>query len=154
MEEWPLLELMERPRLVLPLRELERANRAYVLAPFHRALFWKEMRRDRRRRWIQGCLAALLVMDVKNFPKGEPARAARAKRRMDRERIDRQETAKAKARSGGRCEGDCGGERCGRAAVEVHHVLGGNGRRARGDSALAANKLHLCRACHRRVHRL
>jgi len=38
--------------------------------------------------------------------------------------------------------------RCHRRASEVHHLLGGTGRRGIGESAKAENKQHLCGICH------
>ena len=70
---------------------------------------------------------------------------------------DRAESARVKARSDGRCECVVIFEgRCPRRATEVHHLLGGHGRRGRGASALAENKLHLCARHHRDIteHRL
>lgn len=71
------------------------------------------------------------------LPKPRPILLDRADTKRDREQIDKAESAKVKARSGGRCEVTIGGVRCMRRASEVHHHLGGWGRRGRGDSALA-----------------
>ena len=80
-------------------------------------------------------------------PKGEPGHVARDKRRDLQRLIDERESAKVRRRSEGRCElPDCG-----KRATEVHHFLGGYGRRGVGESALAKNKAHLCQSCHRAV---
>ena len=84
-------------------------------------------------------------------PKGRPASLLREDRRKARASKDEQESAKVRKRSGGRCEMNTR-RRCQRWAVHVHHVLGGNGTRGRGPSALAINKLHLCPKCHSDVH--
>ena len=86
-------------------------------------------------------------------PKPTPAKTARALVKAERERVDRVESEKVRARSKGRCEmslshGRLAGPRCPRRATEVHHLLGGIGRRGRGESALASNKVHLCDRCH------
>jgi len=61
--------------------------------------------------------------------------------------VDRKESEKVKQRSNGVCE------RCDRQrAVHVHHMVGGRGRRGRGVSALAQNKVHLCAGCHEAIH--
>ena len=91
------------------------------------------------------------------FPKGRPASLLREDRRKARASKDEQESKKVKVRSMGICERVetlSGGIRafCMRRAVHVHHLLGGNGVRGRGKSALAINKLHLCAKCHSEIH--
>ena len=87
-----------------------------------------------------------------DFAYPKPTRA-RKQRKAERERRDKAESVKVRHRSRGRCEmsltdGRLAGPRCPRRATEVHHLLGGVGRRGRGESALAANKVHLCDRCH------
>ena len=83
------------------------------------------------------------------FPKGETQRRRTTRLRSARKRHDIAESRLVLDRAQGRCErcqcwyGD---------ALEVHHMLKGNGRRGIGDSALRANKLALCRECHREIH--
>lgn len=67
--------------------------------------------------------------------------------------LDDKESAKVKARSGGRCEIEVEVNRkvawrCKRRAVHVHHMLGGIGVRGRGESAKAIRKQHACSDCH------
>lgn len=67
--------------------------------------------------------------------------------------LDRKESLKVQARSGGRCEvyvearwGDVW--RCDRRAIEVHHMISGRGKRNVGISVLAEHKLNVCQECH------
>ena len=76
------------------------------------------------------------------------ARQAREQRRRDRERLDIRENVKVHVRSRGRCEMPG----CAKRAAHIHHVLSGSGVRARGKSALAVFKVHLCMGCHEKVH--
>lgn len=94
-------------------------------------------------------------------PKPRPAKLEKADRLKKRVSVDDKESAKVKARSGGRCEVvvDSGairdvlvGSRCKRRAVHVHHLMGGFGVRGRGESAKAIRKLHICDACHSGIH--
>lgn len=88
------------------------------------------------------------------LPKGRPAKLAKADRANDREAIDKRESKKVKQRSGGQCEvreryaDSIVPYRCTRRAFHVHHMLGGIGVRARGKSALAIHKQHVCSDCH------
>lgn len=71
--------------------------------------------------------------------------------------IDILESQKVRARANGQCEvrellRDGTVVRCTRKAYHLHHVLSGWGRRARGSSALAENKLHTCARCHQEIH--
>ena len=94
------------------------------------------------------------------FPKGRPIALEREDRRKARQAADEKENQKVRARSGGLCEAvwlirrgsEICGEHCHRRASEVHHLVYGIGVRGRGLSALAANKVHLCRTCHRDIH--
>ena len=71
-------------------------------------------------------------------------------RKAARDRLDRQESDKARRRSGGRCEVVLRGERCQkRGGLQVHHMLRGVGKRAVGDSLLAEFKVHACADHHR-----
>jgi hypothetical protein len=85
------------------------------------------------------------------FPKGRPRRLDRQDRQQAVDKLDRAENAKVKQRSGGYCEVQTPFEfvqLCGRKASEVHHLLGGIGRRNVGRSILAECKLHVCTRCH------
>ena len=71
--------------------------------------------------------------------------------------VDKAENATVPERSGGRCEvqvdlrctaGGSGIFRCTRTATQIHHMIGGRGRRGIGESALAERKQHVCDACH------
>ncbi len=106
------------------------------------------------------------------FPKPRPRKLEKADRLKQRISVDDRESAKVKARSGGRCEVweevmplfvfdaktmqqkpvSLMVTRCKRRAVHVHHRLGGIGVRGRGESAKAENKLHLCDKCHSDIH--
>lgn len=87
------------------------------------------------------------------FPKPRPRALQKADRLKLREKVDKAESAKVKARSGGRCELiDLKRGRCGRRALHIHHRLSGIGVRGRGASAKAENKLNLCDRCHSDIH--
>lgn len=83
-----------------------------------------------------------------------PAALARQDRRKALEAQDDKDSDTVKVRSGGQCEvfvlitPPAYGRKCQRRAVHVHHMLGGNGVRARGESAKAIRKQHVCAACH------
>lgn len=69
--------------------------------------------------------------------------------KQDRDKLtvstDKAEDKLVKARSKGRCEVFVVGEgRCQKKGMAIHHLLGGWGRRARGRSALAEHKQHVC----------
>lgn len=95
------------------------------------------------------------------YPKPRPAKLERADRKTARARLDKAESAKVKARSGGRCEVveisrthhgyATYFDPCQRRAVHVHHMMGGIGTRGRGKSALATHKQHVCEPCHRDI---
>ena len=83
------------------------------------------------------------------FPKPRPAALERRDRRRDRVSKDEAESRKVRARSKGRCEIVVLGEgQCERRANQIHHMLGGWGRRARGTSILAERKQNTCGVCH------
>ncbi len=88
-------------------------------------------------------------------PKVPHAVDKREKRRTEA-RTDHEERRKVHARSGGRCEiydpHHSVGQRCPARAVELHHLLGGIGRRNVGESIAAQNRVHLCLQHHRDVH--
>jgi hypothetical protein len=90
-----------------------------------------------------------------------PSKLERADVRKKRESLDDKESDKVKVRSKGQCEVvelhpeskyRAMAVRCKRRAVHVHHMLSGNGVRARGKSALAEHKQHLCDQCHSDIH--
>ena len=97
-------------------------------------------------------------MDTSQLPyaKGVTAKARIAKVRSARQSVDRRESAKVKARSGGICElqsvDQCGVVPCLDLAVHVHHLMGGHGVRGRSESARSERKLHVCARHHREIH--
>jgi hypothetical protein len=86
------------------------------------------------------------------LPKVSKHVQTKAMRDALRKRIDKLENLKVKERSEGRCEiawSDLGDvARCGWPASEVHHLISGHGKRARGPSLLAEHKQHACPRCH------
>ena len=87
--------------------------------------------------------------------KGPPRAVAKDARTRAENKLDRAESAKVRQRSGGRCEvvelferDEVGRAtwrpRCPCRAREVHHMIGGRGRRGRHLSALAERKQHVC----------
>ena len=85
------------------------------------------------------------------FPKPLPQMLEREERRARQRARERVENAKVRKRSGGRCEVVLGDERCRKAGREIHHLLGGTGRRGRGASVLATHKVHACARHHRLI---
>ena len=95
------------------------------------------------------------------FPKARPALLDKRDREAGKATTDRQERAKCRARSGGRCEmievlaygpGHLETQRrCTRRASENHHLKGGIGRRNRGDSLLAEHRIEVCSICHKDI---
>ena len=83
------------------------------------------------------------------FPKPYPQVFERQARRACQQARERTENATVRQRSGGRCEVVLGETRCRKRGHEVHHLLGGHGRRGRGDSVLATHKVHACVDHHR-----
>lgn len=82
-----------------------------------------------------------------------PEKLERQDRKAVWQQRDEQESEQVKARSTGRCEVwvDVNRKvswRCKRRALHVHHMLGGNGVRGRGESAKAIRKQHACADCH------
>lgn len=87
------------------------------------------------------------------FPKPRPRKLEKADRTNKRISIDDRESAKVKLRSGGRCEvwtevNRKVAWRCKRWVTHIHHMLGGNGVRGRGESAKAIRKQAVCTECH------
>ena len=82
-------------------------------------------------------------------PKPCPQVFARQARRAGQQARERLENTTVTARSGGRCEVVLDGRRCRKAGREVHHLIGGHGRRGRGASVLATHKVHACLDHHR-----
>lgn len=104
------------------------------------------------------------------FPKPRPRALLKEDRRKVKETIEQRENKKVKARSKGQCEvvevfhlrvlkddtvvaENTATHRCLRQAREIHHLLGGTGRRGVRESALAQNKLHVCSADHELITR-
>lgn len=90
-------------------------------------------------------------------PKPTPRLLEKKKADVDLARRSRIEDAKVKRRSEGRCEvifvlpdsmPFLPVARCVRPACEIHHLIGGSGRRNIGISMLAKHKLHVCATCH------
>lgn len=91
------------------------------------------------------------------IPKPRPRALDKQDRVKAKQSVDEKESAKARARSGGRCEVRVDSRaildvpvltRCSRRASETHHLISGSGRRGIGESALAKNKLRVCGICH------
>lgn len=101
-----------------------------------------------------------MAIDYSGFaiPKPRPRALDKQDRTTAKRTRDERESEKVKRRSQGQCEvrmvftnvvtGALVMRRCVRRASEVHHILGGRGRRGVGESALAKNKLHQCGICH------
>ena len=83
------------------------------------------------------------------FPKPFPQVLERQERRACQQARERLENATVRQRSGGRCEVVLGERRCRKRGREIHHLVGGNGRRGRGKSVLATHKIHACADHHR-----
>ena len=83
------------------------------------------------------------------FPKPLPQMLEREERRARQRARERVENAKVRRRSGGRCEVVLDDRRCRKSGREIHHLLGGHGRRGRGESLLATHKVHACAVHHR-----
>lgn len=101
------------------------------------------------------------IEDAGGFGKGQPRADAKDARTRLREGVDDEENLLVKARSGGQCEIvwelKTVAERCtNRSAPGVHHMIGGWGRRARGESLKAERKQDVCQRCHDLItsHRL
>lgn len=103
-------------------------------------------------------------------PKPKAKRLEKAQRQRALAKVDREQRAICRERSGGRCEvieqviehaGWVGTReipkletllrRCTYRATENHHLLGGIGRRNRGKSILAEHRLDVCKACHEAI---
>ncbi len=89
-------------------------------------------------------------MDMSDLPWGKDGKANPS--------LDRAESLKVQERSYGRCEvvvvysapsGTVLTQiRCTRRATQVHHMIGGRGKRGVGISALSEHKQHVCDRCH------
>lgn len=95
-------------------------------------------------------------MDGALFPK--TVKRWRSQKSIDKA-LDTAENAKVPVRSEGRCEVavmlvyaraglKIGALRCDRPATQIHHMIGGRGKRGRGISVLAEHKQHVCDECH------
>jgi hypothetical protein len=90
-------------------------------------------------------------------PKPMPKLLEKQAKALSTRATDRAENAKAKQRAGGQCEvyvvpdGKNLYRRCLKPATETHHLLGGIGRRNKGQSILADYKLRVCATCHREI---
>lgn len=94
------------------------------------------------------------------FPKSRPVALDKDDRAKALAAKDKAENAKARERANGRCEvieatpnawapaRSFRLSRCIRKDTQTHHLKGGIGRRNRGDSVLAINKLRVCQQCH------
>jgi hypothetical protein len=93
-------------------------------------------------------------------PKPRPRKLEKRARYLETRKLDREQRAICKARSGGRCEvitewypSFAGHDnRCIHRATENHHLLSGIGVRNKGRSILAAHRLMVCRFCHSELH--
>jgi hypothetical protein len=86
------------------------------------------------------------------FPKPTPGAAVRRAKRNAKAKRHAVERQIVVERSHGQCEVWELGVRCGFRASEVHHLLGGIGRRNVGESALAKNLVAICQEHHVDVH--
>ena len=94
---------------------------------------------------------AKIDYSVLKFAKDKPHWKVIEDAKAERTGVDEAESDKVRKRSKGICEVTVDGTRCKRRAFHVHHQLGGNGRRGRGESALAKNKTHACVQCHEQI---
>lgn len=86
------------------------------------------------------------------FPKSRPRLLDQRDAKAARDAFDLAESAEAKRRANGRCEVFVVGEgRCTKRDTETHHLLGGWGRRGRGESAKAIRKQRCCAAHHKLI---
>lgn len=95
------------------------------------------------------------------FPKPRPRILEKREKKAALDALDRQQRKLCKLRSGGRCEvvtqtprpesSAMMVTRCKRSAVHNHHLLGGVGRRNRGESIYAIHRLDTCRECHQEI---
>ncbi len=96
------------------------------------------------------------------FPKPEARVIVKGRRKSELEAEDRRQRQLCRLRSGGRCEvvtqtprpehSELRVTRCKAKATANHHLLGGVGRRNRGDSLLAIHRLDTCNSCHSLLH--
>ena len=86
------------------------------------------------------------------FPKGTSPKVDRETRRRAAEARDRRGSRLARARAKGRCEVIVNGIRCVCPGRQVHHMIGGSGKRGRGISALADRKQVVCFSHHDLIH--
>jgi hypothetical protein len=100
-------------------------------------------------------------------PKPRPRALDKQDRVKRKQSVEDRENAIVKARSTGQCEArgqlmfhaqmseltPLPRKRCARRASQIHHLLGGSGRRGVGESAKAENKLHVCDKCHDEITR-
>jgi hypothetical protein len=88
------------------------------------------------------------------FPKDRPRLLDKRDRAADIKKIDKAESRKVRARSGGRCEvweaGSTGMSlRCTHKAMPGnHHLIFGIGRKNKGRSILAECRIDVCKTCH------
>lgn len=94
------------------------------------------------------------------FSKSRPVSLDREDKRQSIASKDKAENAKAKARAKGQCEvltvidmrsRKTIAVRCQRPDRQTHHLKGGIGKRNRGDSILAIQKLRVCDECHEAI---
>ena len=95
------------------------------------------------------------------LPKTRPKALDKADRDALVAKVDQAENTKARKRAKGQCEVQemVAGSltlglvplRCHRKDTQTHHLKGGIGKRNRGDSILAINKLRVCDTCHRQI---
>ena len=91
------------------------------------------------------------------LPHGKPA--PQRTKRSQQTALDRKESAKVRERSRGRCEVRVNVVapdtdtvlcviRCQRLAFQVHHMIGGRGKRLSAEGVKAERKQHVCYSCH------
>lgn len=87
-----------------------------------------------------------------DLPKPEPRAETKRRKRLEKGRREREQRALVLTRSQGQCEVCELGVRCGFPAREVHHLIGGHGRRGIGVSGEASHMVALCREHHADAH--
>lgn len=98
-----------------------------------------------------------MSMDTSGLPfaKSRPRALDQADRKQRIVTTDKAQDVLVKRRSKGQCEVFIVGQgRCPKKAMSIHHQLSGWGVRARGRSALAEHKQHVCdgpTGCHRLI---
>ena len=87
------------------------------------------------------------------FSKQRPRVLDKEDRQAELDALDRKGTTEARTRAKGCCEIEVVGERlCARPGAHTHHMLGGNGRRGKGESTKAVRKQRVCTEHHSEIN--